>query len=36
MAKYKIPKYYRIVDDIPKTTLGKPDLQKCREILLEK
>jgi O-succinylbenzoic acid--CoA ligase len=33
---YKIPKYYRIVDDIPKTAIGKNDLEESRRLLFER
>ncbi|MBK7867167.1 MAG: AMP-binding protein [Ignavibacteriales bacterium] len=33
---YKIPKYYRIVDEIPLTSIGKHDLEASRQLLFER
>lgn len=33
---YKIPKYYRIVDEIPLTAIGKHDLEGSRQLLFER
>lgn len=33
---YKIPKYYRIVDEIPLTSIGKHDLEGSRQLLFER
>jgi acyl-CoA synthetase (AMP-forming)/AMP-acid ligase II len=33
---YKIPKYYRIVDEIPLTAIGKHDLEGSRKLLFER
>lgn len=33
---YKIPKYYRIVDEIPLTSIGKYDLEGSRNLLFER
>lgn len=33
---YKIPKYYRIVDEIPLTSIGKHDLEGSRKLLFER
>lgn len=36
LSAHKIPKYYRIVDDIPVSAIGKYDPVKSREILFER
>lgn len=36
LTPHKIPKYYRIVDDIPKSAIGKYDPLRAREILFER
>jgi len=36
LTPHKIPKYYRIVDEIPKSSIGKYDPKRAREILFER
>ncbi len=33
LASYKIPKKILIVEEIPKTELGKIDLEKCKTLI---
>jgi len=36
LSPYKIPKYYRLVDEIPKTSIGKYDPVESRRVLFER